>query len=79
MWRGVSIKEFCEPTMPVYMFDRDGNFQVLTVEQVSVYFLLVLCCCWHPPISAPISGVFLGGNGLGCYLPTSRLLQRWWC
>ncbi|KFX90955.1 hypothetical protein V490_06168, partial [Pseudogymnoascus sp. VKM F-3557] len=28
------IKEFCEPGMPVYMFDKEGNFQVLTVEQL---------------------------------------------
>ncbi|KFY50478.1 hypothetical protein V496_09331 [Pseudogymnoascus sp. VKM F-4515 (FW-2607)] len=28
------IKEFCEPTMPVYMFDKEGNFHVLTVEQL---------------------------------------------
>lgn len=48
-WRGIrffwgecadqrdSIKEFCEATMPVYMFDREGNFHVLTVEQVSFF------------------------------------------
>ncbi|KFY05990.1 hypothetical protein V492_08200, partial [Pseudogymnoascus sp. VKM F-4246] len=28
------IKEFCERTMPVYMFDKNGNFHVLTVEQL---------------------------------------------
>ncbi|OAF59395.1 hypothetical protein VC83_04232 [Pseudogymnoascus destructans] len=28
------IKEFCEPLMPVYMFDKEGNFHVLTVEQL---------------------------------------------
>ncbi|KFY86339.1 hypothetical protein V500_07682 [Pseudogymnoascus sp. VKM F-4518 (FW-2643)] len=28
------IKEFCEASMPVYMFDKEGNFHVLTVEQL---------------------------------------------
>lgn len=26
------IREFCEPTMPIYMFDRDGNFIVMKLE-----------------------------------------------
>lgn len=35
MRRRDSIREFCEPDMPIYMFDRHGNFMVLTLEQVS--------------------------------------------
>jgi len=28
------IREFCEPTMPILMFDVNGKFIVMTVEQV---------------------------------------------
>jgi hypothetical protein len=37
--------------MPVYMFDKEGNFHVLTVEQVSLPFLFyhtaaaAISCC----------------------------------
>lgn len=28
------IREFCEPHMPVFMHDKNGDFVVMTVEQV---------------------------------------------
>ena len=57
--------------MPVYMFDKDGNFQVLTVEQVSAYLYF--------SSGGLLSLEFQIWHGLGCYLLTSRLMQCWWC
>lgn len=48
-----SIKEFCEPTMPVYMFDKEGNFHVLTVEQVSFLPFMTI---------APLRGIECSGG-----------------
>lgn len=28
------IREFCEPNIPIYMFDKDGNFMVMKLEQL---------------------------------------------
>lgn len=41
-WANVwnSIREFCELSMPVLMFDKDGNFHVLRLEQVCGSFNL---------------------------------------
>ena len=38
-WKGEtdscdSIREFCELSTPVYMFDKDGNFMVMKLEQL---------------------------------------------
>jgi hypothetical protein len=33
---GVSIREFCELQTPIFMFDKDGAFVVMKLEQVSV-------------------------------------------
>lgn len=30
-----SIREFCDLKMPILMFDRDGNYCVLRLEEVS--------------------------------------------
>ena len=35
-WRVVSIREFCDLQMPLLMFDKDGNFCVLRLEEVSL-------------------------------------------
>lgn len=37
-----SIREFCELSMPILMFDKDENFSVLRLEDVS---LQSSCCC----------------------------------
>jgi len=29
-----SIREFCEIDMPIWLFDKDGGFQVVRLEQV---------------------------------------------
>lgn len=34
-----SIREFCELQMPIFMFDKDGNFVVMRLEQVRGSFL----------------------------------------
>lgn len=31
-----SIREFCDLKMPLLMFDKDGNFVVLKLEEVSL-------------------------------------------
>ncbi|KAI9694398.1 MAG: hypothetical protein M1822_000014 [Bathelium mastoideum] len=28
------IAEFCEPSMPVFMYNKDGDYKVMTVEQL---------------------------------------------
>ena len=33
---GGSIREFCELQTPIFMFDKDGAFVVMKLEQVSV-------------------------------------------
>lgn len=48
-----SIREFCELKTPIFMFDKDGAFVVMRLEQVSPLFLqfyisgfnLLMCCC----------------------------------
>lgn len=30
----LSIREFCEIDLPIWMFDKDGSFQVVRLEQV---------------------------------------------
>lgn len=48
-----SIREFCDLQMPILMFDKDGNFVVMRLEEVSLpctwdqFFLLsdILCTC----------------------------------
>lgn len=34
---GGSIREFCDLQMPILMFDKDGNYCVLKLEEVSVH------------------------------------------
>ena len=38
-WNGMltvfSIREFCELRTPIFMFDKDGSFVVMRLEQVS--------------------------------------------
>lgn len=29
-----SIREFCELDLPIWLFDKDGSFQVVRLEQV---------------------------------------------
>lgn len=31
---GLSIREFCELSVPILMFDKDGNYCVLRLEDV---------------------------------------------
>jgi cytidine deaminase len=35
------IREFCEPSMPIIMHDRLGNYVVMTLEQVGIIHLSV--------------------------------------
>ena len=30
----ISIREFCEPQIPILMFDKNGDFIVMRLEQV---------------------------------------------
>lgn len=60
-----SIKEFCEPTMPVYMFDKKGNFHVLTVEQVSFLFFYDNCTAAG---DRGLRGLRAGWTGLSCWM-----------
>ena len=38
---GISIREFCAMEMPVIMFDKNEDYVVMTVEQVSLTMLVV--------------------------------------
>jgi len=38
---GFSIREFCELQTPIFMFDKDGAFVVMKLEQVSVCCLVL--------------------------------------
>ncbi len=40
-----SIREFCELDMPVWMFDKDGSFQVVRLEQVGCEESVTRCGC----------------------------------
>lgn len=40
---GSSIREFCELQTPIFMFDKDGAFIVLKLEQVSVCCFVLYC------------------------------------
>jgi hypothetical protein len=35
LWRGYSIREFCELSVPIIMFDKDSNFVVMKLGEVS--------------------------------------------
>jgi hypothetical protein len=41
----VSIREFCELQTPIFMFDKDGAFVVMKLEQVSIYRLCSSFLC----------------------------------
>jgi hypothetical protein len=52
-----SIREFCELSMPILMFDKDGKFVVMRLEQVRIMPLrlqpkLMFCSYFHY-LSAP--------------------------
>jgi hypothetical protein len=47
--------------MPVYMFDKEGNFQVLTVEQVSLHFFAPLRHCGTSYCLPMVSSCRAGG------------------
>lgn len=32
-----SIREFTSPSFPVYMYDGEGNYKVMTMEEVSFF------------------------------------------
>jgi hypothetical protein len=53
----ISIREFCELPTPIFMFDKDGAFVVMRLEQVCRLFLLLYevesMLSFHPP-AAPI-------------------------
>lgn len=36
---GYSIREFTSPSFPVYMYDGEGNYKVMTMEEVSFFSL----------------------------------------
>lgn len=57
---GFSIREFCDTEMPVYMFNKEGSFMVLTLGEVRIPLSLSsfpvplsLCSYTHP--RAPFS------------------------
>jgi hypothetical protein len=39
-----SIREFTSPSFPVYMYDGEGNYKVLTVEEVSFFYISSSLC-----------------------------------
>lgn len=60
-WRD-SIREFCDLSMPIIMFDKDSNFVVMKLEEVSLHFpchyvksLLSDTRSFFPCLSAPIT------------------------
>ena len=36
MFVGGSIREFCDLSVPIIMFDKDSNFVVMKLEEVSL-------------------------------------------
>ena len=46
-----SIREFCELDMPIIMFDKDGNFSILKLEEVTSPIITSNPHPLHPPSS----------------------------
>lgn len=38
-----SIREFCDLSTPIMMFDKDGNFSIMKLEEVRTYTYLCFC------------------------------------
>lgn len=39
-----SIREFCDLTVPILMFDKNANFVVMTIQEVSTFPSACECC-----------------------------------
>jgi cytidine deaminase len=38
------MREFTPPSFPIYMYDKDGEYKVVTIGDVSIFSLLFALC-----------------------------------
>jgi hypothetical protein len=42
-----SIREFCDLSMPIFMFDKNGDFVVMKLEMVCIMLLRGMVCTFR--------------------------------